>query len=218
MRLQIYILLGHLVLAASVAHAQEKLGFRDEFTGATLAPEFRIINADPDRMTLVEGEYVLVLTHKDYKNGLVYIGQLPADYQIIVRFASLPQYDYQGFDLMLGEGEHSLTFGLFFPAETLKHKIYPPFFYFDKHLGEEVSRLQMEVPHDELRPPFLRITKRGVEYDAAYSFDEVTWKQVGTHVAIRPYQRPTVRTYVGGGEAPESPIRIDSFEVIDTSE
>lgn len=205
------------MLAVSAAHAQEDLGFRDEFTGATLAPEFRVINADPDRMALVEGEYILVLTHKDYKNGLGYVGQLPADYQIVVRFASLPQYEFQGFELMLGEGEHSLMFGLFFPDSSTESTSYPPFFYFDKHLGGEISRFQVKVPREELRPPFLRITKRGVEYDAAYSFDEVTWKQVGTHVAIRPYQRPTIRTYVGDGEAPESPIRIDSFELVDTS-
>lgn len=80
---------------AGQAPAQEDLSFRDDFTGSKLAPEFRNLNPDPNRMALVEGDYLLLLTHKDKLNTIRYESTMPEDYEVIVRFSDVPKYVHQ---------------------------------------------------------------------------------------------------------------------------
>ena len=123
-----------LALLAGPAGGQESSGFRDDFVGDRLGPEFRLLNPDPDRMAMVDGDYVLLVAHKDVKNAIAYLGALPENFELTVRFASVPVYKFQGVGLLQGEGDNTLSAGLWVnPYDE-------PYMYFVKQLkGEEFS-------------------------------------------------------------------------------
>jgi hypothetical protein len=195
-----------LLVSSLFAHAQEPLDFRDEFVGEKLAPEFRLLNPDPDRIAMVDGEYILLVTHKDRKNVVEYTGRLPEAYSLTVRFATVPEYQAQGYGLFLTEADNRLSAGLY------NYCCLTPKFYFSKVLSGEESTITVDL--EEPRPVYLKITKSGVEYVAEYSFDGTTWMRIGTHVVVRPFVRAAFSAY-NGADAPESPVRVDSFEIVD---
>jgi hypothetical protein len=208
--------LAALFLSLSSASAQEALGFRDEFTGDSLAPQFRVLNPDPNRMALVDGEYVLLLAHEDEKNVLTYVGELPDRYEIVVRFANVPEYNYQYANVYMSERDNGIASGVYLgafcgPCPT------DPVFFFRKDLNGEFSNIDHKITMDDLKPFYLKISKDGVEYTSHFSYDGSHWTVIGTHVSVRPYQQPRVAVGVYGGTAPESPIRVDFFEIIDLS-
>ena len=201
-----------LLETASPAGAQERLDFRDDFMGQTLAPEFRVLNPDPNRMAMVDGEYALLLTHQDRKNVVSYNGELPSDYEVLIRFASVPEYDHQGVALEMGEGDLRISTGLYngeYAGDTG--------FYFEKFIGEEELQIYLPMEMAEAKPFYMKLTKHGVEYTSEYSFDGASWSKIGTHVSVRPLLRPSFLAYIANGDAPESGVRIDSFEIIDQS-
>jgi hypothetical protein len=201
------------VFAAAPAFAQQSLSFRDEFIGERLAPEFRVLNPDTNRMAMVDGEYVLLLTHVERKNIIVYNGQLPSDYYVNVRFASVPEYPFQGVALEMNEGDIRISSGFYYSEYDSETG-----FYFRKFIGAEESRIFVQMNSSDVKPFYIRKTKRGVEYDSDYSFDGASWSRIGTHVSVRPLLQPSFYAYIStGGTAPESGIRIDSFEIIDRS-
>ena len=50
------------VLSADVK-AEEDVIFRDDFMGTALAPEWEVTAKDPNRMALVDNEYLLLVTY-----------------------------------------------------------------------------------------------------------------------------------------------------------
>jgi hypothetical protein len=199
------------LMMAVPALAQPSSSFRDDFVGESLAPEFRVLNPDPNRMAMVDGDYLLLVTHQDAKNVIAYSPQLPEDYEVIVRFQSVPAYTYQGAGLVLSEGDNSLSSGLYVECCSQYQ------FYATKTLKDESSRYEAVIPNENAKPFYLKVTKRGVEYDSEYSFDGTTWSQIGTHVAVKPFSQVRIQVYNRNDDAPESGIRVDSFEIVDRS-
>ena len=198
---------------AGYASAQETLSFLDDFTGTSFSPEFRILNPDPNRMALVEGEYALLVTHRDEKNVLAYTGALPETFEATIRVESGPVHEHQGIELGMGDLDVGIAVGMYMPEACLGGC---RGFFFDKYLDGETSTYWAET-EDTQRPFFLRIAKSGVEYTGLYSFDGERWFAIGTHVSVRPYDRPAIKAYVWKGEAPESAIKVDRFEIVDSA-
>lgn len=197
---------------ACQAPAQEDLSFRDEFTGSKLAPEFRVLNPDPDRMAMVEGDYVLLLTHRDHKNGLSYTSPLPESYELVARFETFPTERYQGVQISLSEGnENRIILSMYI---TNRFGSDDRGFFFNKHLNGEWSNIWERYKANP-KPFYMKLIKSGVEYTAQYSMDGSKWSTIGTHVSVRPYRFPTITAYIWNGEAPEGIIKVDSFEIVD---
>lgn len=200
------------VLGFSLSYAQEAREFREEFTGTALAPEFRVLNPDPNRMAFVDGEHLLLLTRRDPVNTLSYTADLPADYEIIVRFATVPEYEHQYAVVYVGPPDNRVAAGLYMPQWLGLHAYE---FYFHKYLGEDQSPIVVEIQkREDLKPFYLKISKDGVEFDASYSYDAQNWSRIGSHVLVKPPSPAFVEVGIWGGDAPESAIRLDSFEVV----
>lgn len=131
---------------AQAATAQESFDFRDGFIADSLAPEFRIFNSDPNRMALVDGEYLLLLTNHDTKNAIEYNSELPEDYAVTVRFATTPEHTYQGTNIRFGDGEFGLNFGFYISCCTSW------VFYGSKYLSGERSAYEVRIGRSDLRP------------------------------------------------------------------
>ncbi len=79
--------------AAGAGAAQETVVFRDDFTGTTLRPEWRLVNEDPDRWTFIDNDYLLLITtstKQGRKNTLRYKEDLPENYAIVLKVVDPP--------------------------------------------------------------------------------------------------------------------------------
>ncbi len=63
------------------------------------------------------------------------------------------------------------------------------------------------------KPLYLKITKEGVEYTAAYSLHGSAWTEIGTHVFLNLNGAPDFTATNFAAAGPESGIRFDSFEI-----
>jgi len=69
------LMIGLILALCTSVSAAEDVVFRDDFTGTSLRPEWTIRGNDPDRWTLVDNEYLLIVmtgTEKGPKNDFVY--------------------------------------------------------------------------------------------------------------------------------------------------
>lgn len=200
-------------LAALPADAQEDRNFYDDFQGTSLNPSFRILNPDKQRMALTQGEYLLLVPHIEKKNILEFNGNLPEDYAVTIRIAEPPQHFSQVVRLRVGNLNTYVAAGTYIGALCPTCGIEGPYFYLGKQLDGEQTE-SIDVRRDELRgkPAYLRLEKNGVEFGAAFSPDGARWESIGKQVLIDPSAKVNLDIY-SWAPAPETPIKIDSFEI-----
>ncbi len=198
---------GLFLLPLSAASAQEDLNFYEEFQGTSLNPAFRVLNPDPQRMAMVHGEQVLLVTSKETKNIIQYEKPLPENYAVTVRIAQPPQNPEQWAHIQVGSGTSNVRVGMY--VDGWKDL----YFSTNKTLdGEEVSVLREKNSELLGKPVYLRLTKIGVEFEGGMSADGVQWTSLGKQVLIDPNAK--ISFAAGGwGDAAESPVNFDSFEI-----
>ena len=140
--------------------AQDDLSFRDEFTGSKLAPEFRVVNPDPNRMALSMGTTFFYLLMRITRMSWLYNGDLPKNMNSIdVQNHSLRAKNKAWVGMT--EGDNGIYAGLFYPS-TLRHL---SSIFFDKWLDGEVSSYKVDIPNGDISSPFSqKIESKGVKY------------------------------------------------------
>ena len=209
-----YLALGFLLINLAVptgdVNAAESVIFRDDFMGKALSPEWNISAKDPNRMALVDNEYLLLVTYgpgASAKNRMIYNGDLPENYEIILKITATPERHFQGVSLGILQDDKNNLANYFFI-----NNIYVANVYFGKNLKGEWSEYKSsELPKG--KPLFLKLTKKGIEYTGAYSPDGASWSEVGTHVFLNLKGKPYFIVYNSERKVPESGIRIDYFEI-----
>jgi hypothetical protein len=191
--------------------AEEDVIFRDDFMGKALRPEWEVRAKDPNRMALIDNEYLLLVTYgpdSSAKNRMVYKGDLPESYEITLKIEATPELRYQGVSLgITQDGKNYLVNYYFINNITVARA------YFGKNLMGEWSEYKnnTDLPRGKLL--FLKLEKKGIEYTGYYSPDGASWSKIGTHVFINLKGRPYFIVYNTKKKVPETGIRIDYFEI-----
>ena len=208
------------IAAVGVATSQQApdLDFRDDFTGTTLNPRWKLLKADDDRWTLVDGDYFMSVTTHEGTNVMEYTGDLPNDYEVIVKVQTPPQQHNQVVRLSLWKDDENLVEVGYYSSYhgCVGCRNVDTEVYLQKVLRGEQSNIYKSVSrHAEDAPLFLKLSKTGVEYTGAYSSDGTAWLEVGSHVLLSPEVKPhfDAYNYYGHGTPPESGIRFDFFEI-----
>ncbi len=194
----------------SVAFAQDNLNFFDDFQGSSLNPAYKVLNRDQGKMALTEGEYLLLVPTKDQTNILEYVGKLPEHFSATIRVQEPPGYHSQYVALRIGDSQDNAYVrayyreilgytGLYFSTNRVE----------DGGEGTAISSFEGEMTG---KPFYLRLMKTGVEYKGLYSPDGAKWKSVGKRVLIGPRAGLFIDV-AAWNTAPQTPIKIDSFEI-----
>ena len=203
-------LLTNLAVPTAYLNASESANFRDDFMGKTLNPEWDIKAKDSNRMALVDNEYLLLVTYGpsgSAKNRMIYKGNLPENYEIILKLEATPKLNFQGVSLGIMQDDKNYMANYFYVNNISIAKV-----YFGKNLKGEWSEYKSgDLPRG--KPLFLKLTKKGIEYTGAYSPDGASWSEVGTHVFLNIKGRPYFVVYNSQQKVPETGIRIDYFEI-----
>ena len=205
-----FLLIIHVVLTGNV-NAEEGAIFRDDFMGKALRPEWDIKAKDPNRMAQVDNEYLLLVTYgpsKSAKNEMIYKGELPESYEIILKIEATPELKFQGISLGISQDDKNYMANYFFINNINLAKV-----YFGKNLKGEWSVYESKSVLPKGKPLFLKLTKKGIEYTGSYSPDGASWSDVGTHVFLNLKGRPYFMVYNSEKNVPETGIRIDYFEI-----
>jgi hypothetical protein len=192
---------------------KENIVFRDEFTGTSLRPEWRIDNEDKNRWSLVEDEHLLLITsyNKDLlRNKFFYTGELPQDYQIIVKIRAdlqrsrpYPHEPYNFAQLRIErDGKNSLRFSVNGQRQAV----------FSKLLEGEHSSIVQDIGQISGNI-YLQLVKQGTEYTASYSLDGKSWSKIGTQFFINLNGKPVLLAANSDEAVVETGVRIDYFEV-----
>lgn len=185
--------------------------FRDDFTGTSLHPGWYIKNEEASRWALTEGDYLFIITAPFSQNGpvnrFVYRGELPEDYSVTTKMDM--ELNYADFDswnrAYVGierDDENAVRLQLGGDGEVV----------FDKILNGERSRLVHEVGNPS-GSVLLRITKRGVEFEGAYSFDGSTWSDIGPQFFINLNGQPVLSGYNTDAGVADTGIRVDYVDI-----
>lgn len=196
----------------NAAEPQSK-NFRDDFTGQKKRPEWRINLEDKDRYTFIDNEYLLLVTKKPFVNQFIYdTTDLPENYEITIKVNEIPKEEYQGFNLSLHQ-DNKNNLKLYMHLYLLDNWRVG----FQKTLRDKKSQYKTRGKHIANTPNFsslmLRIRKKGIEYTGFYSIGGDAWEEVGKHVFLNLKGKPSFVPYNWSDDAPESPVKVDYFEI-----
>jgi hypothetical protein len=129
------------------------------------------------------------------------------NYEVTIRLSDPPALREQGAQIRIGSVTNHVRVGAYLDYNSHLH------LHTNKTLDSEDSK-PITIIDDSLigEPLYLRFTKIEVEFEGAFSLDGVQWKTLGKQVLIDPSTKVYFEVS-GWGEAPESPVKIDSFEV-----
>lgn len=197
------------VLASTGAFSQG-VGFRDDFTGSDLRPEWAIVGENKDRWTLIDGEYLLIITDHPPSNVLIYQGNLPDNYGIVSKITA----DLLGHNVV---SHNSVSLGIVENADNwIKLTAAGDTMSFTKLLKGDRSDISKEI--GAISGDFwLQMVKEGVEFEAMYSFDGSTWTSMGKQFFIGLDGRPTVESWNhqrdGYQKIADTGVRVDYVEI-----
>jgi hypothetical protein len=184
-----------------------------------LNPKWKIISPDKNRWTLADNEYFLIITAKKGTNVLQFNGELPTDYEVIVKVHTPPQYNGQVVRLLLLKDDGNDVHIGYYALLQGRSEYRDSEVYFAKTLRGESSPIYKKV--DRLSQDarlYLKLIKRGIDYTGAYSTDGLTWFHIGTHVFLDLDGKPAIEAYnspvhIYSEKPPESGIRFDYVEI-----
>jgi hypothetical protein len=187
-----------------------KVFFRDDFTGRSLRPEWVLQNADNDRFSLETGHLVIISADKakGIKNELIFSKDISENYEVTIKFTSRLESDT---DIRLSlyrdkDNFISLVRGRYTGYSEAHWLV------FRKSLRGGSSELNKGF--DQLpKEMYLKITKNNIEYTGYYSFDGITWSEIGQQFFKNLNGRPSLAIYNHKPNKPEVAVQIDYFEV-----
>lgn len=203
-----FVLINLAVLTAEVKAAEDVI-FRDDFMGKTLSPEWEISAKDPKRMSLIDNEYLLLVTYgPSAKNIMVYKGELPENYEITLKIQTTPELSRQSSFLGI-EADNKNSLWVFYYINAGGYQKAK----FGKNLMGEWSEFAGDISIARGKTLFLKLGKKGIEYTGYYSLDGSSWTRIGTHVFLNLKGKPQFLVKNDDKGKPESGIRIDYFEI-----
>lgn len=189
--------------------AGDDVVFRDDFVGKSLRPEWEISAKDPNRMALIDNEYMLLVTYgPSPKNIMIYKGDLPENYEIILKFQTTPDLRRQIINLGLRENNKNSLWVFYWVGGGGYPKA-----GFGKRLMGEYSEYEKSVSISKGKPLFLKLSKKGVEYTGQFSLDGSSWTKIGTHVFLNLKSKPEFFVKNEKKGMAETGIRVDYFEI-----
>ena len=161
------------ILNSDVSAQVPEKNFRDDFAGASLRPEWRVVDQDINRWAIIDDDY-LVLILKNDKNKFCYKHQTSDRYEFILKpiLSDLSVSDsfYVGIDNEKNDGIRLVLLG----RNSL---------LFKKTLQKDVAQTNFHLPAssaDEIEY-YLKIQKLGIEYIGYVSRDGNSWTEVGRY-------------------------------------
>jgi hypothetical protein len=191
---------------------KENSVFRDEFTGTSLRPEWKIDNEDKNRWALVDNDYLLLITNynKDLvRNVFFYTGELPQDYELIIKLRAGLQHrsGYRGqYNFAQMRIERDIKNSLHLSVNGEQKAV------FSKILEGERSSIEQEIGQISGNI-YLQIVKQGTDYTAFYSLDGKSWSKIGTQFFINLNGKAAFLAANSSENIMETGVRIDYFEV-----
>ena len=156
--------------------------FIDGFDGA-LADGWYWINENPDRWNLTEAPGSLRIYTSPSGTGienLLLRGVAPGDFAIETHLLFEPDANFQLAGLVIWQDEFNfLQFGRAFcdiPEQCAGNGI-----YFDYVAGGELQNGNFAIPVDVPNEAYLRLERRGEMVRALFSYEGITWFEIGTH-------------------------------------
>lgn len=191
------------------ALADGEVVFRDDFMGKSLRPEWKISVNDPNRMGLIDNEYLLLVTYgPSAKNRMVYKEEMPENYEITLKIQTTSELSHQASFLgVRGDSKNSLWVYYLIDAGGYQKVI------FGKNLVGEWSEYSRNINFSRGKSLYLRLAKKGIEYTGYHSLDGATWSKIGTHVFLNLKGKPEFLVRNEKKGVAESGIRIDYFEI-----
>jgi hypothetical protein len=202
-----------------LAQQDATIEFRDDFIGKSLNPKWQIIAPDKDRWTLIDNQYLMIVTAKKGMNAMQFNGVLPDNYEVILKIQTPPQNDNQIVSLSLSRDDSNNVRIAYYPEvrDLGAHAASRPEVNFSKTLKGVYSPIPKSITKlSQEMPLYLKLSKHGVEYSGAYSTDASRWTNIGSHVFIDLNGKPTFEAYnwpTTWSNPPESGIRFDYFEL-----
>lgn len=173
-----------MILAFSDASAEvpaTPTPWRDDFNAASLDPAWEWVNENPDNWSLT-GEYLRILA-SPYPTGdenLLLRPIEPGDFSIETRLLFEPDTNFQIAGLVIyQDGTNFLQFGRAFcdaPDACVGNGI-----YFDKILDGGSPDGNFATGVDDPTQAYLRLERRGEMVRGLYSYEGITWFEIGTH-------------------------------------
>jgi hypothetical protein len=207
-KLQALIITGMCLVTYGAAGQSSSQGqFRDDFTGKSLHPVWKIFGEKRDRWTLLDGEYLFVISGAWGTNVFVYNGPITDDYTIEIAVSAelrgtgsqqnrvlfaIEQDDKNGVYISVGGGLY----------ETV---------LFSKLSGgiwSDVGQVLRSFPNDFS----LRLRKKGVEIEGSYNAGG-GWTSMGKQAFIGLEGRPLFTAF-NREKVADAGVRIDYFEII----
>lgn len=191
--------------------AGDDIIFRDDFMGKSLRPEWEIRAKDPARWSLIDNEYLLLVTYgPSAKNIMVYKGELPENYEITAKYQTTPELEGQLIGLsLMGDIKNFLDVYYWKNPSYLQQEVS----FGKKLMGEYSEYKSKRIELSKGKALFLKLSKNSIEYTGYYSFDGASWSKVGTHIFLNLRGKPEFYAYNNKSGMPESGVRIDYFEI-----
>lgn len=180
--------------------------FRDDFTGTSLRPEWKIKSEDKDRWML-NGDHLLIITTKSDKgrpNELVFKKNMPQNYELITKIVTILENKTQVEFKLQKDPKNYLLLSLYRDRygttrivfqKTLKGK--------DSNYTKGIGSVSGDF--------YFKIIKDGVEFKGYYSFDGGTWNKIGTQLFLNFNGTPML--YAKNWGAIEIGVKFDYVEI-----
>jgi hypothetical protein len=187
-----------------------KLFFRDDFTGSSLRPEWVLQNADKDRFSLDTGHLLIISADraKGFKNELIFSKDIPENCEVIIKFNSRLESDTS---IRLGLYKDKDNYVSLIRARRLGYSE-GHILNFNKSLRGESSQIRKQFAQLP-REMYLKIVQNNLEYTGYYSFDGITWSEIGQQFFKNLDGRPSLAVYNHEPDKPEVAVQFDYFEI-----
>lgn len=214
------------IAASQTTGTAHNQSFRDDFSMQSIKPNWRIVNKDPDRYSLIDNQYLMLVTKKPAVNIFTYdTFDLPENFLAEIKIDDAPIQIGQGFSLRLSQDAnnyinlymyvggynqgHAITSWLIVFEKTLKGETtkYGPVEIKSEHFGPNEK---MIIKENSLK---LAIRKNEVEYAAFYSIGNSSWQEIGSHLFLNLKGVLQFASYNWLDNVPESPVKVDYFEL-----
>jgi len=199
--------------------------FRDDFSMQSIKPEWRIVDKDTDRYSLIDNQYLMLVTKKPAVNRFIFdTTDLPDNFLAEIKIDDVPIQVGQGFSLLLvKDKDNYLELSMSVSKKYGSHGRPVWNITFMKKLkGEETqygpitirestknSKEKIITKDNSLK---LAIRKNEVEYTGAYSIGNDLWQELGAHLFINLKGFLNFMAFNWQDNVPESPVKVDYFE------
>ena len=187
--------------------------FRDDFTGSSLHPSWLITNEKRDRWTLIENDYLFIVSGPEGINVFRYGGKLPGRYVVeiglTVDLRDLGCDWRKSNEILLGISDDKERAVGVYVGQAVGNACEEV--GFTKWTKDERSSIHVNV--DKMaREIRLMLVKGDVEIEGLYDIGN-GWTSIGRQFIIGMDGKPYFTVFNAGPNAPDTGVRVDYVEI-----